>query len=83
MRKAMIDVKWRDYITADPAIMVGKPIIKGTRIPVELIVEKLAYGETVDEILLDYPHLNREQIYACLRFAAHTVQSKRSRKLVA
>ena len=81
--KGMIDVKWQDYITADPAIMVGKPIIKGTRITVELIVEKLGYGETVDEILEDYPHLTREQIYACLRFAAHTVHSKRSRKLVA
>jgi uncharacterized protein (DUF433 family) len=80
-RKGMIDVKWQDYITADPAIMVGKPIIKGTRITVELIVEKLGYGETVDEILEDYPHLTREQIYACLRFAAHTVHSKRSRKL--
>jgi uncharacterized protein (DUF433 family) len=81
--EVMIDVKWQDYITADPAIMVGKPIIKGTRITVELIVEKLGYGETVDEILEDYPHLTREQIYACLRFAAHTVHSKRSRKLVA
>lgn len=79
----MIDVKWQDYITADPAIMVGKPTIKGTRITVELVVEKLGYGETVDEILLDYPHLTREQIYACLRFAAHTVQSRRSRKLAA
>ncbi|MCX6217825.1 DUF433 domain-containing protein [Spirosoma sp.] len=79
----MIDVKWKDYITTDPAIMVGKPILKGTRITVELIVEKLSYGETVDEILEDYPHLTREQIYACLRFAAYTVHSKRSRKLVA
>jgi uncharacterized protein (DUF433 family) len=79
----MIDVKWQDYIVSDPAIMVGKPTIKGTRITVELIIEKLGYGETVDEILIDYPHLTREQIYACLRFAAHTVQSKRSRKLAA
>jgi len=79
----MIDVKWQDYITADPAIMVGKPIIKGTRITVELIVEKLGYGESVDEILEDYPHLTRESIYACLRFAAYTVHSKRSHKLVA
>ncbi|WP_020602443.1 DUF433 domain-containing protein [Spirosoma spitsbergense] len=77
----MIDVKWQEYVTADPAIMVGKPIIEGTRITVELVVEKLGYGETVDEILEDYPHLTREQIYACLRFSAHTVHSKRSRKL--
>lgn len=83
MNKAMIDVKWQDYIIADPAIMVGKPTLKGTRITVELIVGKLAYGETVEDILEDYPHLTREQIYACLRFAAHTVQSRRSRKLAA
>lgn len=79
----MINVRWQNYITADPAIMVGKPIIKGTRITIELLVEKLGYGETVDEILEDYPHQTREQIYACLRFAAHSVRSKRSRKLVA
>lgn len=79
----MIDVKWQDYITADPTVMVGKPIIKGTRITVELIVEKLGYGESVDEILADYPHLTREQIYACLRFAAYTVHNKRNRRLVA
>lgn len=79
----MIDVKWQDYITADPAIMVEKPIIKSTRITVELIIGKLGYGETADEILEDYPHLTREQIYACLRFAVHTVHSKKSRRLVA
>ncbi|GAB3219639.1 DUF433 domain-containing protein [Spirosoma arcticum] len=73
----MIDVKWQDYITADPAIIVGKPIIKGTRITVELIVEKLGYGETVDEILIDYPHLTCEQIYACLRFISYTLQGRR------
>ena len=80
---AVIDVKWQDNIISDSAIMVGKPTIKGTRITVELIVEKLGYGETVDEILIDYPHLTREQIYACLRFAAYTIHSKRSRKLAA
>lgn len=79
----MIDVKWQDYVTADPAIMIGKPIIKGTRVTVELIVEKLGCGETIEDVLEAYPHLNREQIYACLRFAAHVVHYKRSRKLVA
>ena len=73
----MIDVKWQDHITADPAIMVGKPTIKGTRITVELIVEKLGYGETVDEILIDYPHLTCEQIYACLRFVSYALQGRR------
>ncbi|WP_461149969.1 DUF433 domain-containing protein [Spirosoma pulveris] len=58
-------------------------MFKRTRITVELVVEKLGYGEIVDEILEDYPHLTREQIYACLRFVAYTVHRKRSRKLVA
>lgn len=49
-------INWRDYITINPAIMLGKPVIKNTRIPIDLIVEKLAFGESVSEILLDYPN---------------------------
>ena len=52
---------WREYIHSDPRIMVGKPVIKGTRITVELILEKLAF-QSVDEILLDYPHLKAERL---------------------
>ena len=51
-----------NLIESNPKIMFGKPVIKGTRITVELILEKLASGETVDAILLSYPHLSREQI---------------------
>jgi len=50
--------------------MVGKPVIRGTRITVELILDKLAAGETVEQILEDYPHLTREGIRAALEFAA-------------
>lgn len=71
----MNTINWRDYITTDPKIMVGKPIIKGTRITVELIVDKLANGEPIDEILIDYPHLTRESIYACLHYAADAVRN--------
>jgi len=46
--------------------MVGKPVIKGTRITVELVLGKLANGDTVEDILRSYPHLRREQILACL-----------------
>lgn len=49
--------------------MFGKPVIKGTRITVELILEKLANGESVEAILSAYPHLSREQILACVDFA--------------
>ena len=57
-------------IEADPRIMVGKPVIKGTRITVELILDKLAAGQTVEQILEDYPHLTLEGIRAALEFAA-------------
>lgn len=57
-------LKTNELIESNPKIMFGKPVIKGTRITVELILEKLAAGETVEEILTSYPHLRREQISA-------------------
>jgi uncharacterized protein (DUF433 family) len=59
-----------DRIEINPAIMFGKPVIKGTRITVELILRKLAGGMTVDEILTDHPHLVVDDIYAAAAFAA-------------
>jgi len=56
-------------ITSNPKIFGGKPIIRGMRISVELILSLLAQGETVDAILLDYPDLTREDIQACLAYA--------------
>ena len=61
-------------IESNPKIMVGKPVIRGTRITVELILDKLAAGETVEQILDDYPHLTREGIRAALEFAAKSVR---------
>ena len=58
-----------ELIEINPRIMVGKPVIKGTRITVEIVLEKLASGESIDDILRSYPHLRREQILACLEFA--------------
>jgi len=52
-------------ITRDPKILLGKPIIKGTRLSVELIMRKLASGYTVEQVLSNYPHLTIEQIQAC------------------
>ena len=65
---------WRDYIHSDPAILVGKPVIRGTRISVELILEKLAF-QSFDEILLDYPHLNREQLAAVVLYALDVLRT--------
>ena len=60
-------------IVADPKIMMGKPTIAGTRITVELILEKLAAGETVEQILAAHPHLTDEGIRAALGFAAEVL----------
>jgi uncharacterized protein (DUF433 family) len=57
-------------IRVDPETMVGKPVIHGTRVPVELIVRLLAHGSTYDEILADYPRLSPEDIQAALLYAA-------------
>jgi uncharacterized protein (DUF433 family) len=61
---------WKEMITADPDVMVGKPVIAGTRLTVEFIVERLADGWTEDELLQNYPGLTQEQIHACLAYAA-------------
>ena len=58
------------YISSDHKIMLGKPVIKGTRITVELILEKLSEGETIDDILVAHPHITNEAIRAALAFAA-------------
>lgn len=63
-----------DLIVSDPAIMTGKPVIKGTRITVELILEKLAAGETAEEILEAHPRLTREGIMAAMAFAAEVLK---------
>lgn len=62
-------------IVSDPAVMMGKAVIGGTRITVELILEKLAAGETMDEILEAHPRLTPEAIRAALAFAADVLKS--------
>lgn len=64
-----------DVIQSDPAIMMGKPVIAGTRITVELILDKLAAGETHEQILQAYPRLTEEGIRAALAFAAQTLRA--------
>ena len=62
-------------IQSDPAVMMGKPVVAGTRITVELILEKLAAGETVEQILEAHPRLTRESISAALVYAAQAVRN--------
>jgi uncharacterized protein (DUF433 family) len=59
-----------DRIEQNPQIMGGKPVIRGTRVPVELILRKLGAGETSEAVLADYPRLTREDILAAQAFAA-------------
>lgn len=59
-----------DRIEINPQIMLGKPVIRGTRITVEIILKKLAQDISVDEILDDYPRLSREDIQAAIAYAA-------------
>jgi uncharacterized protein (DUF433 family) len=60
---------WRDHIVSSPDVLRGRPRIKGTRIPVSLILGYLAAGNSLDEIIGEFPDLKREQISACLDYA--------------
>jgi uncharacterized protein (DUF433 family) len=62
-----------ERITINPKVMVGKPVIKGTRLTVEYILGLLAHGATIEEILEEYPGLVKDDIYACLLFASKTL----------
>jgi uncharacterized protein (DUF433 family) len=65
----------KSLIVSDPNIMMGKPVIKGTRVTVELILDKLAAGETVEQILEAHPRLTQQSIQAALGFAAEALRA--------
>ena len=62
-------------IESNPSIMMGKPVIAGTRIPVDLILEKFAAGETIEELIETYPRLTREGVLAAFAFAAQAIRA--------
>ena len=70
-------MNWQDRIVIDRNLLVGKPVIKGTRISVEFIVDLLGRGWTVERILKEYDHLTREDIQACLAYAGEVLKSER------
>ncbi len=70
-------MNWRERIVVDPAVLVGKPVIKGTRLAVEFILELLAQGWSEPEIIRNYPGLAREDIQACLGYAREVVAEER------
>lgn len=70
-------MSWRDRIVIDPAILAGKPIIKGTRLAVEFIIDLLAQGWSESDILRNYPGLTQEDIQACLSYASDLLRAER------
>ncbi len=64
-----------DLITSDPKVMMGKPVIAGTRITVEHILEELAEGSTIEELLESHPRLTREAVQAALAYALEVLRS--------
>jgi len=70
-------MNWQDYISTDPKILYGKPAIKDTRISVELILDKLSAGESIEDLLAAYPRLSKEAIYAALAFASESIKNQK------
>jgi uncharacterized protein (DUF433 family) len=70
-------MEWRERITIDPKVLVGKPTIKGTRLAVELIIDLLAEGWTEADILRNYPILTRKDIQACLAYASTILRAEK------
>ena len=67
---------WRDHIVSNSEVLVGKPVVKGTRISVELILGWLADGWTFEQILESYPHITRDDIQAALAFAVERLHEE-------
>jgi len=68
---------WQDRIVIDPDILVGKPIVRGTRLAVEFVVDLLAQGWTEADILRNYPGLTHQDIQACLAYASSMLKAEK------
>ena len=68
---------WQDWIIVDPAVLVGKPVVKGTRLAVEFIIDLLAQGWGQADILKNYPGLTSEDIQACLAYASDLLHAEK------
>jgi uncharacterized protein (DUF433 family) len=74
VREAFMD--WRSRIVIDPKILVGKPLIRGTRISVEFVVDLLAAGWSHEQVLESYPHISEQDIRACLAYAGELLHGE-------
>jgi uncharacterized protein (DUF433 family) len=70
-------MNWQDRITVNPNVLVGKPVVRGTRLAVEFIIDLLAQGWTQQQILESYPGLTPDDIAACLKYASELLRSER------
>ena len=68
---------WRERIVIDPDVLVGKPVVKGTRMAVEFVVDLLARGWTIPQVLQEYDHLTELDIRACLAYASELLRSEK------
>jgi len=71
------NVSWNERIELNPEILAGKPVIKGTRLAVEFVVDLMAQGWTEDEIIRNYPTLSTDDIRACLQYASAALQDEK------
>jgi uncharacterized protein (DUF433 family) len=71
-------MNWRERIVADPGVLTGKAVVKGTRISVELVLDLLARGYSRDQILAQYDQLTADDVLACLAYAVEVVQGERT-----
>ncbi len=70
-------MSWPDRIVIDPDILVGKPVVKGTRIAVELVIDLLARGWSHEQVMQQYDHITVEDIQACLAYASEILKSEK------
>jgi len=70
-------MNWRDRIVLDPKILVGKPVVKGTRLAVDFVIDLLAQGWTEADLVKNYPGLTREDIQACLAYASAALRDEK------
>lgn len=73
---------WQDRIVIDPKVLVGKPVIRNTRLSVDFIVGLLAEGWTIAQVLENYPGITQEDVMACLHYASEALRSERVYPLV-
>lgn len=69
-------MNWKDYIAADPEILAGKPVIKGTRIAVQLVLDRLADGWSEQDLYRSYPNLTPEALHAVFAFASEVLRDE-------